>query len=150
MDWFGSDVWVTWIALGVVLLGVELFSGALIFLMLGVAGLSAAVAAVTGAPDAAQIAVFGSVSVALLTFVRPRIAQRIHNGPTIAVGAHRLVGQTALVVEDISHEAGRVRIGDQLWSARPIRPDDTFPGGDQVVIVSIEGATAIVDRKEVD
>lgn len=148
MDWFGDDIWLTWIALGVLLGLIELSSGELIFLMLGIAALGAGGAAALGAPVALQLAVFGVLAVALLGLVRPRIAARVHDGPTLPTGQQGLVGQTAVVSETVSHLAGRVTIGDVHWTARPVDPGVTYEPGDELLVAAIDGAVARVVRKE--
>jgi len=148
MDWFGDDIWLTWAALGVLVCLIELASGELIFLMFGIAAFSAAAAAGLGAPIAIQLALFGIMSVALLALVRPRIAARVHDGPSLPSGQHGLVGQLAIVDEHVSRHGGRVRIGDVLWTARPIDPEATYEPGDELLVADIDGAIARVVRKE--
>lgn len=148
MDWLGSDIWVTWIALGVALCVLELTSAELIFLMLGAGAFAGAGAASLGAPIELQLAVFGIAATALVALVRPRIAAKVHDGPSLPSGNHGLVGKIALVAEPIDHLDGRVRIYDVLWTARPLDSAEHYSTGEEVVIVAIEGATAIVTRKE--
>jgi membrane protein implicated in regulation of membrane protease activity len=38
-----------------------------------------------------------------------------------------------------------VKIGGEIWSARTSRPSTEFLAGADVVVVSIDGATAVVD-----
>lgn len=148
MDWFGDDIWLTWAALGVLVGLIELASGELIFLMFGIAAFAAAFAAGLGAPVAVQVMIFGIVSVALLGLVRPRIAARVHDGPSLPVGQQGLVGQSAIVDEQVSRLAGRVLIGDVFWTARPVDPDATYEPGDELLVAAIDGAIARVVRKE--
>ncbi|GAA2074809.1 NfeD family protein [Aeromicrobium tamlense] len=148
MDWFGDDIWLTWAALGVLMGLIELASGELIFLMFGIAAFSAALAAGFGAPIVLQMALFGILSVALLALVRPRIAARVHDGPSLPLGQHGLVGQLAIVDERVSRHAGRVVINDVLWTARPIDPEATYEPGDELLVADIDGAVARVVRKE--
>lgn len=148
MDWFGDDIWLTWVALGVVVSLIELASGELIFLMFGIAAFAAGGTAMLGGDPVLQLAVFGVVSVALLALVRPRIVARIHDGPTLPTGRDGLVGTFALVEEQVSRHAGRVRIGDEFWSARPVDPEATYEPGDELLIAAIDGATVRVVRKE--
>ncbi|WP_313405816.1 NfeD family protein [Aeromicrobium sp.] len=148
MDWFGDDIWVTWAALGVLMCLIELASGELIFLMFGIAAFSAALAAGFGAPLAIPLALFGVISVALLALVRPRIAARVHDGPSLPVGQQGLVGQLAIVEERVNRHAGRVLIGDVHWTARPVDPEAIYEPGDELLVAAIDGAIARVVRKE--
>jgi len=63
-------------------------------------------------------------------------AQRRH----VVTGAAGMVGRHAVVVERLSPE-GRVRLGDELWSAVG---DTTVETGHEVVITAIEGLTVRV------
>lgn len=148
MDWWGDDLWVTWIALGVVVGLIEIFSGELIFLMFGIAAFAAGVAAAVGAPVEIQLAVFGIVAAALLSLVRPRIAAKVHDGPSLPSGQHGLVGHLAIVDERVTRHAGRVRVGDSLWTARPVDPEAVYEPGDELLVAAIDGAVARVVRKE--
>lgn len=148
MDWWGDDLWVTWIALGVVVGLIEIFSGELIFLMFGIAAFAAGVTAAVGAPVEIQLAVFGIVAAALLSLVRPRIAAKVHDGPSLPSGQHGLVGHLAIVDERVTRHAGRVRVGDSLWTARPVDPEAVYEPGDELLVAAIDGAVARVVRKE--
>lgn len=148
MDWFGNDIWVLWIALGVLFGLVELLSGDLIFTMLGASAFGAALVAGLDGPVALQLVVFGFLAFALLGLVRPRIAARIHAGPTLPTGQHGLVGQSAIVAETVSRLGGRVTIGDVYWTARPVDPAVTYAPGDEVIVAAIDGVIARVVRKE--
>lgn len=148
MDWFGDDIWLTWVTLGVLVGLIELLSGDLIFLMFGIAAFAAAGVAAFGGDPVLQLATFGVVSVALLSLVRPRIVARIHDGPTLPSGREALVGTLAIVEEQVTRHAGRVRIGDEFWSARPIDPEALYEPGDELLIAAIDGATVRVVRKE--
>ncbi|NLC97877.1 MAG: NfeD family protein [Actinomycetales bacterium] len=148
MDWLGSDIWVTWVAIGVVLGVLELTAGELIFLMLGMAAFMAAGFAAFNVGLEWQLVVFGVTAAFLLSLVRPRFVAKIHDGPSLPTGDQRLVGTTVVVAEPVDHLDGRVRINDILWTARPENVQEHFAAGEQVIIAAIDGATAIIKRKE--
>lgn len=148
MDWFGDDIWLTWVTLGVIVGLIELISGDLIFLMLGIAAFAAAGTAALGGGEIWQLATFAVVSVALLSLVRPRIVAKIHDGPTLPSGRSGMVGTLAIVEEQVTRHAGRVRIGDEYWSARPVDSEASYDPGEELLIAGIEGATLRVVRKE--
>lgn len=148
MDWFGDDIWLSWAALGVVVGLIELASGELIFLMFGIAAFGAALAAGLGGDPLVQLLVFGFLSVALLALVRPRIAAKVHDGPSLPSGQHGLIGHLAIVEERVTRHAGRVLIDDVHWTARPVDPDAVYEPGDELIVADIDGAVARVVRKE--
>ena len=106
--------------------------------------LIAAVAALLGAPVLVSALVFGGASVLLLFAVRPalkrRLTRSIESGPMHSAA---LVGKGAVVVTRVDSHGGQVKIGGDLWSARALG-DAVLEPGDQVTVVDISGATALV------
>jgi membrane protein implicated in regulation of membrane protease activity len=58
------------------------------------------------------------------------------------------VGRTAIVVEEVTGQGGRVRIGPDLWSSRAYDETLVIPAGTTVDVLHIEGATALVYPRE--
>jgi membrane protein implicated in regulation of membrane protease activity len=137
-----------WLAAGVLLIAVELMSGTLVLLMLGVASLVAAGASALGVPLGADVAVFGLAATLLVLLARPPLLRRIHGSSedgTANAGPTALLGALAEVVEPITaDDAGTVRIGGALWTARALHEGAELASGDPVVVVDIRGATAVV------
>ena len=148
MDWFGKDLWATWMALAGVLAVAELLSLELVLLMFALGAAAGGLASLLGGARWVSLTVFGVVTLVLLLLVRPRVTAKIHDGPTLPSGQHGLVGQLAVVSEPVNSLTGRVMIGDQHWTARPLDPSATYAIGDQLLVTAIEGATARVVRKE--
>lgn len=149
MDWLGSDIFVTWVAIAVILCVLELTAGELIFLMLGLSAFVAAGVATTGVGVEWQLVSFGVAAAVLFSMVRPTVVARLHNGPTLPSGDQGFVGSTAVVAEPVNHLEGRVSIGDVLWTARPENLGESFEIGEQVTVTSIDGVVAVVKRKEI-
>ena len=63
---------------------------------------------------------------------------------TTPTRAEALVGGTATVVARVDGHGGRVRIGDDEWSARSFDGAQVIEPGEQVTVVRIAGATALV------
>ena len=90
------------------------------------------------------IVVSVSVSALMLALLRPVLKKYLRVKPT-KTNADRLLGQEALVTEDIDNlrETGAIRINGVLWTAKSV--DDTqIPSGSRVVIARIEGAKVYV------
>jgi membrane protein implicated in regulation of membrane protease activity len=93
-----------------------------------------------------QWAAFLVVSLVILAALRP-IARRLdRNEPTEGIGAKRLIGQPAHVLEDIpggSHELGLVRIHREEWRAESV---DGAPvaSGATVRVVDVRGTRVVV------
>jgi membrane protein implicated in regulation of membrane protease activity len=147
MDWFRDHLWETWLLIAVALGVLELMSTDLILIMLAGGALVGMVVALLGVPAGAQIVVALATALGLLALLRPPMVQRLHSGPTLRTGAEALIGQRGHVLEPLSHmTAGRVKIGGEVWTAKPYDEDDQIETGAAVDVVSIKGATAYVLR----
>jgi membrane protein implicated in regulation of membrane protease activity len=139
------DAWVWWL-IGAVALGIPLVLTAMPeFGMLGVGAVAGAVTAALGGDVVLQVVVFAVVSVALIAVVRP-IASR-HRGaqqPQLASGVDALKGRQAEVLERVDGNSGRIKLAGEVWSARTLDGSQSFDVGQQVDVVEIDGATAIV------
>ena len=140
----GFDAWPVWLGLAVVLGVLELFNLNLILLMLAGGALVGMLAALVGLPEWAQIAAAAAAAGAALSMVRPSVVRRLHAGPTLVLGHEALVGRQGVVVEQVSAEGGQVRIGGELWTARPYDETLVIKPGARVDIFEIKGATALV------
>lgn len=106
-----------------------------------VAGL---ICAILDAPALLQFAVFILVSALLLALLRPLVKKYLRVKPS-RTNADRLLGQEALVTEDIDNlrETGAIRINGVLWTAKSAL-DTQIPSGSRVIIERIEGAKVYV------
>jgi membrane protein implicated in regulation of membrane protease activity len=48
------------------------------------------------------------------------------------------------VLGRVSHHDGQVKLDGETWTARPLNEDDVYEPGDQVTVMHIDGATAVV------
>ena len=145
MSWFSDHGWLAWVGLALALGAIEAASVDFVFLMLGGGALAGALASALGAPFPLQVFVAVIVAALLLVGVRPLVRRHFmvpegHGG----IGVPAQIGRAALVIETVTTLDGRIKLGGETWSAR------TAPGaadclpGQEVRVVSIEGATAIV------
>ena len=141
-DWF--DDWQAWLALSILLGVAELFSLDLVLLMLAGGALVGVLVALLGLPVAVQIIAAVAASVGMLALVRPSVVRRLHTGPELTLGHAALVGKQAVVVSEVSADAGQVRINGELWTARPYDETRIIPQGARVDVLQIKGATALV------
>ena len=138
--------WQAWVGLAVLLGALELFSLDLILLMLAGGAVLGMVAALLGLPVVAQVLIALAGSVAALALVRPSVVKRLHDGPTLVLGHDALVGRQALVIERVSAHGGQIKVGGDVWTARPYDEDLVIEPGATVDIFQIKGATALVHR----
>lgn len=139
------DAWLWWL-IGAAVLGIGLVITAMPELgMLAVGAVAAAVVSgIFGGGAVAQVVVFAVVSTALIAVVRP-IANRHRAGrPQLATGVDALKGKQAVVLERVDGSAGRIKLAGEVWSARALDADRAYEAGQEVDVVDIEGATAVI------
>ena len=133
-----------WLVVGLVLVAAELVSGEFVLLMLGGGALAAAGAALVAGPAVSAV-VFAVASVLLLLGLRPALRRRLDRSvPHTPSRVEAVVGGTATVVARVDGHGGRVRIGDDEWSARSYDEHQVIEPGERVTVVRIAGATALV------
>nr|WP_202535193.1 NfeD family protein [Streptomyces sp. SID4919] len=132
--------------IGAVALGIPLVVTAMPeFGMFSVGAVASAVTAALGGGIVAQVIVFVVVSVALIAVVRPIAARQRAGRPDQATGIDALRGKQAVVTERVDGSGGgRIKLAGEIWSARALDGGQTYEVGQQVDVVEIEGATAIV------
>jgi membrane protein implicated in regulation of membrane protease activity len=138
-----------WVALGIVLLAVELHHLALYLLFVAIGAFAAA--AVAGlAPSAIPLQILVAVVVAVLgiLLVRPYVSRSMHShiDTRPGRGVHgTLVGESVVTLDEVGDEGkpGHVRLAGERWlavsgSAIPI------PAGTKVVVTEVRGTTLTV------
>ncbi|MBT8226175.1 MAG: NfeD family protein [Dactylosporangium sp.] len=136
-----------WLILGVALVVAEVFTATFVLLMFGIGALAAALVALLGAGAAWQALAFAGVSTLSLVLVRPGIQHFMHrHSPKTPMGLAAIEGGTALVLEEICADSGLVKIEGEIWRARPYDARQVIPAGEQVRVIEVDGATAMVWR----
>ncbi|MEU6671075.1 NfeD family protein [Streptomyces sp. NPDC046727] len=138
------DAWVWWLV-GAAALGIPLVVTAMPeFGMLAVGAVAAAVVSALGFDAVIQVLTFVVVSVALIAVVRPIAARHGTQRPRLATGVEALKGRQAVVLERVDASGGRIKLAGEVWSARSLDTGRAYEVGQEVDVVDIEGATAIV------
>jgi membrane protein implicated in regulation of membrane protease activity len=139
------NAWVWWL-IAAAGLGIPLVVTAMPeFGMFAVGAVAGSVTASLGGGVVLQVVVFVVVSVALLAVVRPIAARHRAQQPQLATGIEALKGKQAVVLERVDASAGgRIKLAGEIWSARSLDSGQAYEVEQEVVVVDIEGATAIV------
>ena len=89
------------------------------------------------------------LSLALLAVTRP-LAMKYFNQERQKTGAELLIGQKALVIEEIDtlSSKGRVEVRGQEWAAKTDAPEGKIPKNAIVVVEGIQGVKLIVRNGE--
>ncbi|MFF7655976.1 NfeD family protein [Streptomyces sp. NPDC007983] len=139
------DPWVWWL-IAAVGLGIPLVLTAMPeFGMVAVGAVAGAITDALGGGVVLQVIVFCAVSVALVAVVRPMAVRSRRQQPGLRSGVEALKGRQAVVLERVDASGdGRIKLAGEIWSARSLDPGQAYEPGQQVDVVEIDGATAVV------
>ena len=138
---------VIWLIAGVLLALAELFTLDFVLIMLAGGAFAAAVAGALNAPIPVQVFVFAVTSALGMLAVRPAIRRHMHRSADhTAMGVDAIEGTQATVIEQVAEGRGMVKIGGELWTARPYDATQVFEPGALVRVIEVKGATALVWR----
>lgn len=140
--------WIVWLLVAAAFGVAEFFTLTLAFGLLAAAAVVAAVVAGLGAGLLFQVLAFASASAVGLLIVRPIAQRHMKNPPLVRDGSDALVGQKAVVVEEVTAARGLIKLAGEEWSARALDEYQVIPVGALVDVMEIEGATAVVYPRE--
>lgn len=144
---FEGQAWLVWLGSALVFVAIEAVTVDFTFLMLAGGALGGSVAAALGAPVGIQAVVAGVVSLALLMLVRPWLKRRFSVREQAVMGVAAHIGRSAVALDRVTPSGGRVKLAGDTWSARTL--SGSIEPGEEVVVDSIDGATAVVSRARV-
>lgn len=142
----GVEYW-HWLALGLVLLLVELVTGTTYLLWPAVAAWATGLAAmIVPMPFTVQLIIFAVSVVLLLLFARPLVRNRLLAGPESDLNepGRQLTGARGVAVAAFAQGEGRVKLGDTEWRAES---DDAINAGDTVEVLGVNGSSLKVKRR---
>ncbi|MGK2878195.1 MAG: NfeD family protein [Solirubrobacterales bacterium] len=142
--------WIYWMIFAVVMAAAELavFS-VFIFGPLALAAVVTAIVAAVGATVEVQLAVFIVLSLASGAALYPVAKRQRSQDSALVSNVDALIGREARTLEEISGESlGLIRFDNSNWTARPVDGQPVIAANTPVKVVSIAGATAIVEPLE--
>lgn len=144
-EWLRESQWLWWVGAALAFGIVEMTTLDLIFLMLALGALVAAVVAGAGLPLLWQFLVF-ALSAGLFVFALRPVALKYLKleGKGARLGIEGHIGQTATVLTEVTDRGGLVKLRGEDWTARAELEGSTYRAGDLVTVVRIDGATAVV------
>lgn len=145
MEWLTDNPWVAWIGVALILAAIEAATVDFVFVMLAGGALAGGLAAGLGGNASVQVIVAIFVTALLLFVVRPLVKRKFTQGEhDNTIGASSLVGREARVLQTITDTDGRIKLAGETWSARIAEGSEPLRPGDDVRVIAIHGATAIV------
>lgn len=137
-----------WLALGAVLMILEVVAPGVVFLWLGVAAMltGGLLWYVPNLPVETQFIVFAVLSVILVIAGRLVVGSRARESdhPDLNKRGHQHVGAMYMLEGDTVNGHGKVRVDDSVWSVEVERGGSDMPGGDLVQVVDVKGGTLII------
>jgi membrane protein implicated in regulation of membrane protease activity len=138
--------WIVWTILAAALGVGEVLTPGLFFLgPIALAAVAAAIATALGGGTAVGLIVFAICGALSLAVLRPIARAHLHLPAISRTGTDALIGRRAVVTRRVDGLGGRVRIGGEEWTARTYDGTE-IEAGEQVDVVEIQGATALVMR----
>ncbi len=141
-----------WLVFGIVLLGIELLTGTLDFLMIALAAWAAAafgkLAPESLATPQNQMVFFGVAAIVLLVAGRTVLSGFRRNStehPTLNRRMDSLVGQSGVATVDFDGGRGQVKIGDTMWGADAVA-GNIIRAGDTIIVEAARGNTPLVRK----
>ncbi|WP_404382625.1 NfeD family protein [Knoellia locipacati] len=145
MEWLTDNPWVAWVGVALILAAIEAATVDFVFVMFAGGALAGALAAALGGNIAVQVIVAILVAGLLLFVVRPIVKRKFMDGEhDHHIGASSLVGREARVLQTVTDTDGRIKLAGETWSARVAEGAEPLRPGDDVRVIAIHGATAIV------
>ena len=128
-----------------VLLVGEAITIGLTFVWFAVGALGALIVSVLGGALWLQVVIFLALSGVTLALARPVFARFLKTSHA-ATNADRVIGQTAVVTEQIDNLSGtgQVNVAGQIWSARSAH-DVVIPRETEVRVLKISGVKVMVE-----
>ena len=144
-----SFAWIVWLVLILIFVIIEMLTFDFVFLMIAIGSLGGLLSGLFGAPWWLQLIIAAILSILLIFFIRPPLLHALKRGGDPAKSnVDRLIGMGGIVVSTVTRTTGLVKLQvGETWTARLATASGTPPElvpGEHVVVVSIEGATAVV------
>jgi membrane protein implicated in regulation of membrane protease activity len=136
------DAWLIWLIIAGALIVGEILTAGFILGPLGVAALIPVAVAAAGGGVVWQVGAFIVGALGSLLFLRPLARKHMRTPQLQRTGTAALVGQSAVVIDRVDEDGGRVKLAGEIWTARSY--DEVYEPGERVTVVEIDGATARV------
>lgn len=145
MSWLYNLSFWDWLALGTILLILEVFGAGGYLLWIGIAAAAVGVLSfvLPVLPWTAQFLLFAvfAVLTAVYWWYRQRTAARPSDQPGLNMRGQELIGHSFVVQQAIVEGRGKIRVGDSVWIV--VGPDT--PVGSRVKVVSQDGTVLQVE-----
>lgn len=137
-------MWITWLVIAGFFFILEIATTGFLVFWLGVGALLSMLLSFFVDNIFIQILVFVVTSIVLIVLTKP-LVKKFLDKKTVVTNAFSLVGQKAIVIEDINsvQSKGKVKINGEVWSAKTAE-EGVIPKDTEVEITEITGVKLVV------
>ena len=141
--------WIIWLALFVVMLGVEALGPALVSVWFAFGALVALIVSfIPGVAWWVEVVIFVVISLATLLALRP-VLRRYFKRNNYNTNIDSFTGKRGYVIEDIEYlKPGAVKIGDVSWTAVPADSKEKILENEVIEVVAVNGNKLVVKKVE--
>lgn len=139
------ELWKLFLALGFLLLILELVTPTTFFLSLAVGSFATAICAVFFDTYNVLIPVFVVVSIASLLLFRPFLRKNLKDKEASGI-EEKYIGKTAKVLEKVTKYSGVITLYGERWEARLFNTDTEIPENSEVKIVKNDSLIMYVEK----
>lgn len=145
------EMTMVWLVLLIICLVVEALTMGLTTIWFAGGALVALLVSFINAPIWLQVVLFLVVSLLLLFYTRP-IARKYFNRNVTKTNVDSVIGQNAIVVEEIDNlqGKGRVTLAGQEWTARSVEENGKISEGAIVEVQAVSGVKLMVREEKIN
>ena len=139
------ELWKTFLALGFLLLILEIVTPTTFFLSLAIGSFATGICAIFFGTYNVLVPVFVIVSVASLLLFRPFLRKNQKDKEASGV-EEKYIGKTAKVVEKVTKYSGVITLYGERWEARLSESEEEIPENSEVKIVKNDSLIMYVEQ----
>lgn len=139
------ELWKTFLALGFLLLILEIVTPTTFFLSLAIGSFATGICAIFFGTYNVLVPVFVIVSVASLLLFRPFLRKNQKDKEASGV-EEKYIGKTAKVVEKVTKYSGVITLYGERWEARFSESEEEIPENSEVKIVKNDSLIMYVEK----
>lgn len=145
MEFVLENMWLVWIAIGIVALVIEMSTAALVSIWFVPAAILTCLFSLAVESIFAQIVVFVILS-AIAMVISRKVYNKYIKKDKDEIGADsKMIGKIVKVIEDADATSGQVLVGDIYWKARS-ENGEIILKDEQAKIVSVDGTTLVINK----
>lgn len=146
MEYLAENLWAAWLAIGLFFLVLELLTTALISIwFVPAAGITSLLSFII--PKLAwQIVIFLVLSALFMLLFKKLYKNKIKKPIDEVKAETKMIGKTAVTVEETNKNGGRVKLGDVYWRAIS-KNGETIDKDETVIITDVEDTTLVIEKQ---